>query len=508
METRQGGGEPEREGVNLGPTGPKMSRPRTPAAARQGPGDAAASSRTSSGAAERADAAYDEVFRPDGRPRPGYRELLRQLEAREPRELGRRLKRRLGERGVTFGAADDGIFALDPVPRVLTSAEWEPLAAGITQRVRALESLARDAYGERDAVAAGVLPARVLQGAPHLEPAMVGAAVRRWIGVAGFDLVRGPDGRFRVLEDQVRMPSGLGYAVAAREELAALLPPPADLRPVSQAFGLLGAALRDAAPDGVADPSVVVLAEGPGAAAWYEHERLGRALGAPVVTLDDLEHRRGRIAARRDRQLLPVDVVYQRTEEDRFSDERGRLTALGEALLEPCRAGRLACVNAPGSGVCDDKVVHAYVPELIRFYLGEEPLLDSVRSYDLAAERAREEALRRLDGLVIKPRGEMGGADVVIWSDADERQRRRTLERLRSEPERVIAQERVLLSTHPTLWQGRLEPRHVDLRPYALVTNDGPDVLPGGLTRVALEPGSLIVNSGQGGGVKDTWVLA
>jgi uncharacterized circularly permuted ATP-grasp superfamily protein len=148
-------------------------------------------------------------------------------------------------------------------------------------------------------------------------------------------------------------------------------------------------------------------------------------------------------------------------------------------------------VNAPGSGLCDDKVVHAYLPELIRFYLGEEPLLDSVRSHDLGAERAREEALGRLDELVIKPRGEMGGVDVVIWSDADERLRRPTLERLGNDPDGVVAQERVLLSTHPTLWRGRLEPRHVDLRPYALVTEDGPEVLPGGLTRVALEPGSL-----------------
>jgi uncharacterized circularly permuted ATP-grasp superfamily protein len=484
-----------------------MSGRRTAAAAGPGPTRGAVSSRTSSGAAERAEAAYDEAFRPEGGPRPGYRELLAQLEAGEVGELGRGLKRRLLERGVTFGAADDGIFALDPVPRVLTAAEWEPVAAGIAQRVRALESLARDAYGERHAVEAGVLPARVLHGAPHLEPAMVEADVRRWIALAGFDLVRGPDGRFQVLEDQVRMPSGLAYAVAAREELAALLPQPAGLRPVSHAFRLLATALRDAAPDGVDDPNVVLLAEGPGAAAWYEHERLGRELDVPVVTLDDLERRRGRLVVRRDHELLPVDVVYQRTEQDRFSDEHGRLTALGEALLEPCRTGRLACVNAPGSGLCDDKVVHSYVPELIRFYLGEEPLLDSVRSYDLAAARAREEALGRLDELVIKPRGEMGGADVVIWSDADERLRRRTLERLRSEPERVVAQERVLLSTHPTLWRGRLEPRHVDLRPYALVAGDGPEVLPGGLTRVALEPGSLIVNSGQGGGVKDTWVL-
>jgi uncharacterized circularly permuted ATP-grasp superfamily protein len=444
-----------------------------------------------SGAAERAEAAYDEAFRQDGRPRPGYRELLAQLEAGEAGELGQRLKRRLRERGVTFGAADDGIFALDPVPRVLTAAEWEPLAAGIAQRAKALESLARDAYGGRDAVAAGVLPARVLSGAPHFERAMVEAAVRRWVAVAGFDLVRGPDGRFRVLEDHVRMPSGLAYAVAAREELPALLPPPAELRPVSPGLP----ASRGRAPRRGTRRGGRPQRGGPGRgsgrggvvrarATRPRARRAGRDARGPRAPAR-ARRRAPRPRAAPSGRRLPADRA------DRFSDERGRPTALGEALLEPCRTGRLACANAPGSGLCDDKVVHAYLPELIRFYLGEEPLLDSVRSHDLGAERAREEALGRLDELVIKPRGEMGGVDVVIWSDADERLRRPTLERLGNDPDGVVAQERVLLSTHPTLWRGRLEPRHVDLRPYALVTEDGPEVLPGGLTRVALEPGSL-----------------
>jgi uncharacterized circularly permuted ATP-grasp superfamily protein len=450
--------------------------------------------------------AYDEAFESGGGSRPEYEELLAWFDAIDLAALGDELKRRLKQHGVTFGASPDGIFALDPVPRVLSANEWDELAAGISQRVRALEHLARDAYADKEVVDAGVVPEHVLARAPHFEPAAKGA--ERWVAVAGLDLVRGPDGRFRVLEDQIRMPSGLAYAVAAREQLAELLDLEApNLRSLSNAFRMLGAALRDAAPEGVEEPTVVVLSEGPGDAAWYEHERIGREIGALVVTLDDLEHRGGRLLARIGRKAVPVDVVYQRTEEDRFTDDHGRPTALGEALLEPCRSARLACVNAPGSALCDDKVVHAYVPAMIRFYLGEEPLLESVPSYDLAEAEAREEVLGRLNELVVKPRGEMGGTGVVIWSDADDELRERTLEAVRRSPERYVAQERVTLSTHPTLCDGRLEPRHVDLRPYVLVTGDGPWVVPGGLTRVALEEGSLIVNSGQGGGAKDTWAL-
>ena len=436
--------------------------------------------------------AYDEAYRDDGEPRPQYAELLRALH--DPRAVAAEVKRRLRARGVSFGGASDGIFALDPIPRILTRDEWSELQAGVVQRLRTLDAFVADVYGDGRAVAEGVVPRAAVEASPHYEPAMRGAPVSRWVAFAGLDVIRCPDGRFRVIEDQVRMPSGLAYAVAARETLHGILPvdpPNADL---TRAYGELAQALRDAAPPGVDDPRVVLLCEGPSAAAWWEHELLARQVCAPAITLDDLELRNGRVVAWIDGQRRAVDVIYQRTNEDRFSG-----TPL-ELLLEPCRAGKLSVVNAPGAGVADDKLVHAHVDDLVRFFLGEEPLLPSVPSRP-AAE------LDDLAGWVIKPRGEMGGEDVVLWDHADEETRRRILAAVRSDPDGFIAQEQVTLSVAPTVCDGRLEPRHVDFRPYAVLTNEGVRLLRGGVSRVALVEGSMVVNSGQGGGAKDTWVM-
>ncbi len=436
--------------------------------------------------------AYDEAYLDDGEPRPQYAEVLRALD--DPRAVAAEVKRRLRARGVSFGGASDGIFALDPVPRILTREEWSELQAGVVQRLRTLDAFVADVYGDGRAVAEGVVPRAAVEGSPHYEPGMRGAPVSRWLTFAGLDVIRCPDGRFRVIEDQVRMPSGLAYAVAARETLRGVLPvapPNADL---TRACGELARALRDAAPPGVDDPRVALLCEGPSAAAWWEHELLARELRAPAITLHDLELRDGRVVAWIDGQRRAVDVIYQRTNEDRFSG-----TPL-ELLLEPCRAGRLSVVNAPGAGVADDKLVHAHFDDLVRFFLGEEPLLPSVPSRP-AAE------LDDLAGWVIKPRGEMGGEDVVLWDRADEDTRRRILAAVRSDPDGFIAQEQVTLSVAPTVCDGRLEPRHVDFRPYAVVTNEGVRLFRAGVSRVALVEGSMVVNSGQGGGAKDTWVM-
>ena len=436
---------------------------------------------------------YDEAYLEDGEPRAHYAELLAGL--RDPARLAAGVKAELRARGVSFGSASDGLFALDPVPRLLTGDEWSELQAGVVQRLRTLDAFVADVYGDGRALDAGVVPRAAVERSPHYEPAMRGAPVRRWVSFAGVDVIRCPDGRFRVIEDQVRMPSGMAYAVAAREALRAVLGVEAPDDDLTLAYGELARALRDAAPPGVHEPRVVLLCEGPSAAAWWEHELLSRELSAPAVTFRDLELRDGGVMACVDGQALGVDVIYQRTDEDRFSG-----TPL-ELLLEPCRNGRLSVVNAPGAGVADDKLVHAHFDDLVRFFLDEEPLLPSVPSRP-AAE------LDDLSGWVVKPRGEMGGVDVVLWDHADEDTRRRTLDAIAEDPDAFIAQEQVTLSVAPTVCDGRLVKRHVDFRPYGVLSDDGVRLLPGGVSRVALIEGSMVVNSSQGGGAKDTWVVA
>lgn len=450
---------------------------------------------------------YDEAFEVPGQPRAHYVPLLGALADSDLSAVGLELKSRLRERDVTFAATADGLMALDLVPRLLTPREWGTIEAGVIQRARALEQFAADVYGRRAIVAADVIPERVIEGSAHHEPAMRGGQPpRAWISVVGFDLVRNPMGEFMVLEDQIRMPSGLGYALAAREALPDVLDVPA---PQSQAvrtiIGDLGDALRAAAPERCEDPTIVVLSSGRSTAGWYEHARIAAELGIAVVTLDQLEGVGETLRARLNGRSVAVDVLYQRTDEDRFTDEAGRPTALGETLLGPCQAGRLACVNAPGSGVGDDKLVHGYVEEMVRFYLGEEPILRSVETHDLGIADKREAALERKNELVFKPRAEMGGEGVVVWSEAEENERAEVRRSLDESPDDLIAQRRVQLSCHPTLREGRLRPRRIDLRPYVIRAGDRESVLPG-LSRVALEEGSLIVNSSQGGGVKDTWV--
>jgi uncharacterized circularly permuted ATP-grasp superfamily protein len=440
---------------------------------------------------------YDEAYDERGEPRPHYAELLAALS--EPAALADEVKRRLTAREVTFSEAPEGVFALDLVPRIVTEPEWSELQAGIGQRMLALEEFVADVYGEGRVFREGLLRREDVEASPHYEPAMRGAAPARWISFAGLDIARCEDGRFRVIEDNTRMASGLAYAVAARDTLRELLdvePPQPDL---SLSYGELALALHDAAPAGVDEPRTVILSEGPSAAGWWEHERFSRELCAPLVTLGDLEHRDGRLVAWIDGRVRAVDVVYLRSQEDRFTGPDGSPTAIGEALLEPSAAGRVAVVNAPGVGVADDKLVHGHVDALVRFYLGQEALLPSVPSRLVTADDD-------LDGLVVKPRGEMGGEGVVIWEGAAEETRERTLRAIADEPGGWIGQEVVRLSVHPTVIDGALEPRHVDLRPYALLSENGVRALPAAISRVALKRGSLVVNSGQGGGAKDTWV--
>lgn len=462
---------------------------------------------------------WDEAFIAPGVPRAGYGAIVAALNAADLPALSADVARRLAARGATFGSEPFGVC---PVPRAIAADEWTRLADGLAQRVRALSAFVADAYGPRAIVAAGVLPERVIEEADGDEPALRGRlpAGPAPIGVAGLDVVRDEHGELRVLEDNLRTPSGIAYAVAARAAvtaaLRAALPAPAwDAlpRPVEleeAAASALRAVMSDAAaairPNGAGgEARVVVLTDGPGSSAYFEHATVARWLGAPLVTLAQLE-RRGEELWHGGRR---VEVVYRRCDEDRLQDDDGAPTALAALLLEPWLAGRLALVNGFGTGVADDKLAHAYVEEMIRFYLGEEPRLRSVATLDLADAAARERVLDDLGRHVVKPRHGQGGDGVVICAHAEAADLRRIAGELRrpGAGARWIAQRTVALSSHPTVAGDRLEPRHVDLRPFVLGTRDGARVVPGGLTRVAWDRGALVVNSSQDGGAKDTWVL-
>jgi uncharacterized circularly permuted ATP-grasp superfamily protein len=458
--------------------------------------------------------AYDEAFDASGVPRPHYAALLDALAGVGLARLRESVNERVARQGVTFTTGDgDEAFVIDPVPRLLTANEWSVLAAGIEQRTRALNAFVLDAYGERRIVDAGLIAADAIDSAAGYEPELRGVypGVQAPIGVAGLDIIRAPDGALQVLEDNVRTPSGFTYFVAAREAVVPALPAgaPEPLAVSELADELLAGVLAAAAPDTGREPSIVVLSDGPGGGAYYEHAEAARRLGAPVVTLDDLERRGDRLEARAaDGRRRPVDVVYRRCNEDRLRDARGARTALGEALLEPWLAGNVAVVNGFGTGVADDKLIHAHVEDMVRFYLDAEPLIAAVPTLALGEPANLDLVLGELRAHVVKPRFGHGGAGVVVCAHAARDELERMCDVIRRDPAQFIAQPLVALSCHPTVVDGgRLEPRHVDLRPFVFSAGVKIGSIPGGLTRVAWDAGALVVNSSQNGGAKDTWVL-
>ena len=442
---------------------------------------------------------YDEGFSAAGVPREHYVGVLDRLAHTDLDETIVGVRRHLLEQGCTFDWGEQPeAFPVDLIPRIFTPEEWVVLAAGVEQRVQALDLFLHDVYGARRIVADGVIPQRVITGADYHEPALGQLPEPRVrIGMAGLDIVRTPDGRFQVLEDNLRTPSGIAYAMAARQ---AVLPhvdgggaPPAPVAFEPFALGALGRVLRNAGGGG-ADVRIVILTDGPSNSAFWEHRVLADLLGIPLVTLDELD-------------LDAVDVVYRRTDEDRLHDEYGSLTPVGEALMPGLRDGSVAVINSLGNGVADDKLVHAYVEDMVRFYLHEEPLIHSVPTYDLADPECLAEVLDRMDEMVVKPRAAYGGLGVYVGPIATPEQREHVADKIRRAPEDYIAQETVYFSTHPTVVDGRLVPRHVDLRAFVTFDGERAQAIPGGLSRVAYEAGELVVNSSQGGGAKDTWVL-
>ena len=456
---------------------------------------------------------YDEGFDADGLPRPWAKPALEAVAHADPASLPDRISRSLTRSGVRFSSVEGDLqFYVDPVPRVITAIEWEPVKRGLAQRVRALNAFVADVYGDQRIVAEGLVPAEVIRSADYFEPEMRGIKPGSgiWIGVAGLDIVRDANGEWLVLEDNVRTPSGFAYLHATRRALMEhiSIPPGATPRRLDGEIDLLADTLRAAAPESVRGrraPQAAVLTDGEDNSAYWEHAWLARQLGIPLVEPRELELRGDHLwlrprGLREDRR---IDVIYRRTNADRLDSD------IGQLLIEPVRRGLLGLVNQYGTGVADDKLTHAYVETMIRFYLGEEPVLRSVPTYDLAQPSQLEEALDVFDQLVLKPRAGHGGVGVLIAPRATREDIEATRAAVIADPSAWIAQRMVMLSTHPTVVEGgKFAPRHIDLRPFVFL-GEGctPRVLPGGLTRVARDEGALVVNSSQNGGAKDTWVL-
>lgn len=463
------------------------------------------------------DGFFDEMFEADGRPRREYERLFAGLRRLLPAAYFARsaaIDRSYLSQGITYSHhGREQAFPFDLLPRLIDSAQWEGLRAGLVQRVRALDLFLADAYGPRRAVADGVVPNRLLATCAGYVRAMVGVrpTADRWIHLSGIDLVRDVEGVWRVLEDNLRCPSGLSYVVQNRASMRRAFPEAFgdhQVEPVDAAPRMLLEALRAAAPEGVERPQVVVLTPGPANPAYYEHAFLAQRMGVPLVEGHDLAVRERRVWLRTTAGREPVDVIYRRLD-DVFLDPASLRpdSLLGVPGLMQClREQRVAVCNAPGTGLADDKAVYAYVPDLIRYFLGEEPLLAQVPTYLLERDDERAHVLANLSKLVVKAVDGAGGYDLLIGPRSTADERRAFARRVRAEPRRYIAQETIALSRSPVLVDGHFRGRHIDLRPFVMY-GDTPQVVPGGLTRVALEEGSLVVNSSQGGGSKDTWVL-
>ena len=465
-------------------------------------------------------AIYDEMFLPDGTPREHCRELydtLCRLSDEELNAIQERVTHSFSTEGITFTVygddeADERIIPIDCVPRLLSAAEWRHLESGLTQRISALNRFLEDVYGEARIIADGVIPADVVRGCPQYRIEMRGVSVPygTWVAVCGTDIVRTHDG-FLVLEDNLRVPSGVSYMIANRKVVKTSLRRlyrSCRVREVEHYGQVLLQTLRDLAPDGCTDPCIVLLTPGVYNSAFYEHMFLAYEIGASLVEGRDLLVNDGFVYMRTTKGLRRVDVIYRRVDDDFLDPLVFRSDSLlgVPGLLHAFKLGHVALANAPGTGVADDKSVYAYVPDMIRYYLGEEPILANVETYLCRRPEDLEYTLDNLENLVVKRVGESGGYGMLIGPHATPAERAAYAEELRADPADFISQPVLDLSSAPCFIEGRAEPRHVDLRPFVLHGRET-RIVPGAFCRVALRRGSLVVNSSQGGGGKDLWVL-
>ncbi len=466
--------------------------------------------------------AFDEMYEAAGEVRDHYSAVHTRLTTLSPEALADRqktLERSFLLQGITFtvyGAetTTERIIPTDLVPRIIPSTEWDHIETGLIQRLRALNMFLDDIYGEQQILMDGIVPRELVLGAPSYRREMQHLYVphKAYANVCGSDLIRGEDGAFAVLEDNLRVPSGVSYMLANRDAAKRTFPGTfraANVRPVERYPDLLLKTLKSMAPDWRPDPQVVVLTPGVYNSAYYEHAYLARLMGAPLVEGRDLVVHENMVYMRTTTGLRRVDVIYRRVDDD-FIDPLTfrRDSGLGVAgLFNAYRAGNVVMCNAPGTGVADDKAVYAYVPEIIKYYLGEDAILPNIETFLCREPAQLSHVLANLDKLVVKAVGASGGYGMLVGPHASRKERETFAEALKADPANYIAQPTIQLSTAPCLIDGRIEPRHVDLRPFIL-SGEKIVVTPGALTRVALRRGSLVVNSSQGGGSKDTWILA
>ncbi|MFC3098731.1 circularly permuted type 2 ATP-grasp protein [Alteraurantiacibacter palmitatis] len=466
---------------------------------------------------------YDEMLAPDGSVRAAYRDYEQWLERQDPAVLRRKggeaesFFRRTGITFNVYGEADaeERLIPFDMVPRIITGQEWRRLSRGIEQRVRALNAFIHDLYHRQEIIRSGRLPVRLLRENSAWLPQMVGFTPPGGVytHIVGIDLVRtGPD-QFMVLEDNARTPSGVSYMLENRETMMSMFPElftQVKVRPVSGYPRSLAASLAACAPDGAGPkPTIAVLTPGIFNSAYFEHAFLADQMGAELVEGSDLRVFDGRVQMRTTDGFRPIDVLYRRVD-DEYLDPLtfNPASVLGvPGIMDVYRAGRITIANAPGTGVADDKAIYSFMPEIVKFYTGENPILPNVKTWRCADADSLKYVLENLSELVVKEVHGSGGYGMLIGPTSSKKEIEAFRAKLVARPENYIAQPTLALSTCPIFTAKGLAPRHVDLRPFVLVSPEGVDITPGGLTRVAMKKGSLVVNSSQGGGTKDSWVL-
>ncbi len=469
------------------------------------------------------DGFYDEMFDEAGLARPEAQLLLETLESLQDGQLQRcqmAAERLLIQLGITFNVYGDSAgteraFPFDLIPRIIRGQEWEWIERGLKQRITALNQFIDDIYHDQKILKDKIIPEEVIKSAIFFRPQCAGINPPNgvWCHITGTDLIRHGDGQIYVLEDNLRVPSGVSYVLENRDLMKRTFPQVFEglrIRPVDEYPSLLLETLEAIAPGGTRDkPLVVLLTPGMYNSAYFEHSFLAQKMGIPLVEGRDLVVENQKVYMKTTMGLRRVDVIYRRIDDDFLDPEAFRADSLlgVPGIMAAFRAGNVALANAPGNGVADDKVVYAYVPDMIKYYLGEDPILPNVPTFLCWREDDRKYVLENLDKLVVKAANEAGGYGMLVGPHATQAQRDEFATKIKAAPRDYIAQPTLALSRVPTLIGDHLEGRHVDLRPYVLYGKDI-RVIPGGLTRVALRKGSLVVNSSQGGGSKDTWVMA